>query len=160
MTPHEELLHRFYQAFQRRDHAGMAACYHPDATFNDAAFRNLQGPEIGAMWQMLCERGKDLRLTFNDIRADDQHGQATWDAHYTFSQTRRPVHNHIQAHFTFQDGKILTHRDEFSFWRWSRQALGPVGWLLGWSPWLQQKVQKTARESLSRFQEARAAQSR
>ncbi|UOQ73618.1 hypothetical protein [Hymenobacter cellulosilyticus] len=29
MHPHEELLHRFYQSFQRRDHAAMASCYHP-----------------------------------------------------------------------------------------------------------------------------------
>ncbi|WP_400192564.1 nuclear transport factor 2 family protein [Hymenobacter sp. B81] len=156
MTPNEELLHRFYQAFQRRDHAGMAACYHPEATFEDAAFQ-LQGRQIGLMWRMLCERGKDLRLTFNDIHADEQQGRATWDARYTFAQTGRPVHNHIRAHFTFQDGLIRTHHDEFSFWRWSRQALGPVGWLLGWTPWLQKKVQASALSSLQKFQTSRAA---
>lgn len=150
MHPHEQLLHRFYQAFQRRDHAGMVACYHPDATFEDAAFR-LQGADIGKMWRMLCERGQDLRLAYNDIRADEQQGQATWDARYTFSQTRRKVHNHIQASFTFQDGLIRTHHDSFSFWRWSRQALGPVGWLLGWTPWLQHKVRTTAAQSLARY---------
>ncbi|RTQ53672.1 nuclear transport factor 2 family protein [Hymenobacter gummosus] len=150
MTSHEELLHRFYQAFQRRDHAAMAACYHSEATFEDPAFR-LRGSEIGAMWHMLCTRGKDLRLTYNDIQADEQQGRATWDAHYTFGQTGRPVHNHIRAHFTFRDGLILSHRDEFSFWRWSRQALGPVGWLLGWTPWLQPKVRATARQGLDTF---------
>lgn len=150
MHPHEELLHRFYQAFQRRDHAAMAACYHPEATFEDAAFQ-LQGADIGKMWRMLCERGKDLRLAYNDIQADDHAGRATWDARYTFSQTGRVVHNHIQARFTFQDGLILTHHDEFSFWRWSRQALGPVGWLLGWSGFLQNKVRKSAAEGLAAY---------
>ncbi|MBO0358314.1 nuclear transport factor 2 family protein [Hymenobacter sp. BT186] len=150
MHPHDQLLHRFYQAFQRRDHAGMAACYHPEATFEDAIFR-LQGPAIGKMWRMLCERGQDMRLAYNDIRADAQQGSATWDAHYTFSQTRRPVHNHVQARFTFQDGLIRTHHDEFSFWRWSRQALGPTGWLLGWSGWLQNKVRKSAAEGLANY---------
>ncbi|GAB3827724.1 nuclear transport factor 2 family protein [Hymenobacter jeollabukensis] len=155
MTPNEELLHRFYQAFQRRDAAGMAACYHPEATFEDAAFR-LRGAEIGLMWRMLCERGKDLRLSYNDIRADEQQGAAIWDAHYTFSQTGRKVHNHIRAHFTFQDGRILTHHDDFSFWRWSRQALGPVGWLLGWSPWLQRQVRAKAEKGLQQFRTLRA----
>ncbi|GAA4378737.1 nuclear transport factor 2 family protein [Hymenobacter koreensis] len=157
MTPHEKLLHRFYQAFQRRDHAGMAACYHPEATFEDAAFRLQGAADIGSMWQMLCERGKDLRLTFNDIKADEHQGKATWDAHYTFSQTKRKVHNHIQARFTFRDNKILTHHDEFSFWRWSRQALGPVGWLLGWSPFLRRKVQASALQGLRQFQARRAS---
>ncbi|SHK06759.1 nuclear transport factor 2 family protein [Hymenobacter psychrotolerans] len=150
MHPHEKLLHRFYQAFQRRDYAGMAACYHPEATFEDAAFR-LQGPDIGKMWRMLCGQGRDMRLAYNDIRADDQQGSATWYARYTFSKTRRPVHNHIRAHFTFQDGLIRTHHDQFSFWRWSRQALGPIGWLLGWSGFLQRKVQATAAQSLAAY---------
>lgn len=150
MHPHEQLLHRFYQAFQRRDYAGMAACYHPEATFDDAAFC-LHGSDIGKMWRMLCERGKDLRLAYNDIRADEQQGAATWDARYTFSQTRRPVHNHVRARFTFQDGLIRTHHDEFSFWRWARQALGPVGWLLGWSEFLQSKVRKSAAEGLAAY---------
>ncbi|SHI35527.1 Ketosteroid isomerase-related protein [Hymenobacter daecheongensis DSM 21074] len=150
MHPHEELLHRFYQAFQRRDYAAMAACYHPEATFEDAAFQ-LRGPEIGAMWRMLCERGKDLALTYDHIRADDAQGQAVWDARYTFSQTRRHVHNHVAAHFTFKDGKILRHHDQFNFWRWSRQALGPVGWVLGWSGFLRQKVQASARQGLAQF---------
>ena len=150
MHANEQLLHRFYQAFQRRDHAGMAACYHPEATFEDAAFW-LQEVAIGKMWRMLCERGKDLRLAYNDIQADEQQGSATWDAHYTFSQTGRPVHNHIQASFTFQDGLIRTHHDKFNFWRWSRQALGPIGWLLGWSGFLQNKVRKSAAESLAKY---------
>ncbi|TGE20489.1 nuclear transport factor 2 family protein [Hymenobacter aquaticus] len=154
MHPHEELLHRFYQSFQRRDHAAMAACYHPDATFDDAAF-SLRGPDIGLMWRMLIERGKDMQLTYNHIRADDSQGQAVWDARYTFSKTRRPVHNHINARFTFRDGKILTHHDQFSFWRWSRQALGPIGWLLGWSAFLRQKVRKTAAEGLEQFKAQR-----
>lgn len=150
MHPHEQLLHRFYQAFQRRDYTNMAACYHPEATFEDAAFQ-LEGAEIGKMWRMLCERGQDLRLAYNDIQADEQHGSATWDARYTFSKTRRPVHNHIRAHFTFQDGLIRTHHDEFNFWRWSRQALGPIGWLMGWSSWLQNKVRATAAEGLAKY---------
>ncbi|GAA3945236.1 nuclear transport factor 2 family protein [Hymenobacter algoricola] len=150
MLPNEELLHRFYQAFQRRDHAAMAACYHPEATFEDAVFR-LRGPEIGAMWRMLCERGQDLALTYDHVRADDTQGQAAWEARYTFSRTRRPVHNHIAARFTFRNGKILTHHDQFSFWRWSRQALGPLGWLLGWSPFLHNKVRTSARQGLDAF---------
>ncbi|MFD2784996.1 nuclear transport factor 2 family protein [Hymenobacter rubripertinctus] len=150
MHPHQDLLPRFYQAFQRRDHAAMAACYHPEATFKDAIFQ-LQGAEVGQMWRMLCERGGDLRLTYNDVSADERQGQATWDARYMFSQTGRPVHNHIQARFTFQDGLIGTHHDEFSFWRWSRQALGMPGWLLGWSGILRRPVQAKARRGLAQF---------
>ena len=155
MHPHEELLHRFYQSFQRRDPAAMAACYHPDATFDDAAFSLRGATEIGAMWRMLCERGKDLTLTYNHLQADATQGRAVWDARYTFSQTKRRVHNHINARFTFQDGKILTHHDEFSFWRWSRQALGATGWLLGWSAFLQNKVRTTAAQNLRQFQARR-----
>ena len=51
------------------------------------------------------------------------------------------VHNVIDAAFEFDgNGLIVRHRDRFAFWSWSRQALGAVGWLLGWTPLLRAKV--------------------
>ena len=40
------MVDRFYQAFARRDAAGMAACYHPQATFVDPAFGPLDRPAV------------------------------------------------------------------------------------------------------------------
>ena len=40
----------------------MAACYTPDEQFTDPVFRDLEGREVGAMWQMLCERSDDLSV--------------------------------------------------------------------------------------------------
>ena len=62
------------------------------------------------MWTMLCERGRDLTLDWRDVRADDATGAAHWEPRYTFSVTGRPVHNKIDARFTFRDGKIATPR--------------------------------------------------
>lgn len=148
MQPNAELIQRFYQAFAKRDAATMRAAYHPAARFDDPAFVGLKGTEIGDMWEMLITRGKDLKITFSDVVADDKTGSAHWEAWYTFSATGRQVHNVIDASFEFQDGKIFRHRDRFGFWRWSRQALGLPGLLLGWTPLLAGKVQKTARKSL------------
>ena len=36
-------------------------------------------------------------------------------------------------------------------WAWSRQALGPAGWLMGWSGMLKRKVQRQAGENLAKF---------
>ena len=47
--------------------------------------------------------------------------------------------------------RAATHRDRFSFWRWSRQALGLPGVLLGWSPSLKRKVRSTAAGNLKKF---------
>jgi ketosteroid isomerase-like protein len=146
--PNAALITRFYEAFQRRDAAVMAACYHADARFSDAVFLDLHGPRAGAMWAMLCARGKDLRIEFTDVVADDPTGGARWEAWYTFSATGRSVHNRIVASFEFRDGLIVRHVDRFDFWRWSRQALGPVGTLLGWTPLLRGKVRATAARSL------------
>jgi len=149
MHQNAELIERFYQAFAQRDAATMRAAYHPAARFDDPAFPGLEGAEIGDMWEMLVTRGKDLEVTFEGVEADDDKGRAHWDAWYTFSGTGRKVHNSIDAAFEFRDGKIYRHRDVFSFWRWSRQALGLPGLLLGWTPLLAAKVQKTARKNLA-----------
>ena len=100
---------------------------------------------------MLCERGKDLRIEFSDIEADDSTGRAHWEAWYTFSSTGRPVHNRIDARFEFRDGKIIRHRDSFSFWGWARQALGPMGWMLGWSGLVRNRVRSQAARNLAAF---------
>jgi len=147
MHPNAQLIDRFYAAFARRDAAAMAACYAPDAMFRDPAF-DLAAGEVGAMWAMLCARGKDLTLEWRDVRADDRTGSAHWEPRYTFSATGRPVHNVIDAEFTFRDGRIATHVDRFDLWRWSRMALGTKGVLLGWSPLVRNAVRRQARRGL------------
>jgi ketosteroid isomerase-like protein len=149
-SANRELIERFYHAFQQRDAAIMAACYHANATFRDPVFE-LRGAHVGAMWKMLCARGAKLRVDFSSIAADDSNGSADWQAWYTFSATGRDVHNIIHAHFRFADGLIVEHVDDFDFWRWSRQALGPAGRLLGWTPLLRNRVRREAARMLDRF---------
>jgi ketosteroid isomerase-like protein len=151
MQANATIITTFYECFQRRDHAGMIACCHPQITFFDPVFRSLQGKQVGAMWHMLCERGTDLSVTFNGVRVEGTHGHAHWEARYSFSASKRPVHNVIEATFAFADGKIVTHRDSFDVWRWSRMALGLPGVLLGWSPVLQARIHATAVKSLHAF---------
>lgn len=129
----------------------MAACYHPAVVFSDEVFINLEGERAAGMWQMLCERGKDLKIEFRDVQADDSGGRAHWEAWYTFSATGRRVHNKIDAEFVFRDGKIVRHRDSFNFWAWARQALGAKGWLLGWSGLVKKRVRSQAAKGLAAY---------
>jgi hypothetical protein len=146
-------IERFYAAFGARDGDAMAACYAPDAHFSDPVFTDLNGAEPGAMWRMLTAQATDLRIELLEHTADTAH----WRAHYTFSQTGRPVVNDVRATFRFdEDGLIADHRDEFSFYRWARQALGPPGMLLGWTPLLRATVRRRARDRLERFQSSSA----
>jgi ketosteroid isomerase-like protein len=151
MQRHAVLIQGFYAAFQRRDHAAMAACYAPDATFSDPVFPDLRGRAVGAMWRMLCERGTDLRIEASGIEADAALGSAHWEAWYTFSATGRPVHNIIQASFRFRDGLIQQHSDSFDLYRWARQALGVKGLLLGWTPPVRRAIRAQAARALDGF---------
>ncbi len=153
MHPNEQLINTFYEAFIRRDFAAMATCYHPEATFTDPVFTDLKGRRIAAMWHMLCLNAQDFSASFGNVQAEDTTGKARWAARYRFSGTGRPVYNRIRAEFTFQDGKILTHRDTFSFWRWARMALGGVGLLLGGTEFMRKRVQTNAAKSLAKFLE-------
>jgi hypothetical protein len=103
------------------------------------------------MWRMLTGRSDDLRVDLLEHDADDASGTAHWRATYTFTQTGRPVVNDVHARFRFADGLIADHTDDFSFHRWSRQALGTPGLLLGWTPLLQRPTQRKARASLDQF---------
>lgn len=151
-NPHEDVIRKFYSAFKQKDFLTMQSCYHADATFSDPVFQNLDSREVKAMWQMLLTASKDLRVEFNFIKANDSHGSAHWEAWYSFSKTKRNVHNIIEAKFEFRDGLIFRHKDHFNFWRWSRQALGNSGLFLGWSSVVKNEVRAAARKSLDRFQ--------
>jgi ketosteroid isomerase-like protein len=151
MHSHEALITTFYSAFQHGDYAAMQSCYHGDAEFSDPVFQHLNSKEVKAMWQMLLTSAKDLKITFSNVKADDRQGSCHWEAWYTFSRTGRRVHNIIEARFQFKDGKFIQHHDSFDMWRWSRQALGTSGLLLGWSPLVKNKVRATASKSLTKF---------
>ncbi len=153
--PHRELIERFYQAFAERDADSMVACYHPAVHFTDEVF-DLHGADAGAMWRMLCARGEDLVIEYRNVEADDAGGRAHWDASYTFSTTGRQVRNSIDARFEFREGLIVRHVDSFDFWKWSRQALGLPGLLLGWSGLLKSKVAREAALGLERFVSGRS----
>jgi ketosteroid isomerase-like protein len=154
LHPNDETIVRFYDAFTRLDGATMAGCYAPDAHFEDPVFTDLDGDEPGAMWRMLTGRATDLAVRLESHQADDARGSAHWLADYTFSTGRR-VHNDVRATFRFDDaGRIAEHRDDFDLYAWTRQALGPAGLLLGWTPVLQGKVRRQARAQLDDFSRA------
>jgi len=142
------LIHRLYAALAARDAAAMAACYDDDARFCDPVFGELDADEVRAMWRLLCARAGDLAVNVDAVEANEAGGQARWTADYTFSRTGRRVHNVITARYRFRDGKILTHHDHFSLWRWSGMALGIRGWLLGWTPWMRNAIRAEARRGL------------
>ena len=151
VNSNDELIEAFYDAFDKRDGDRMAACYAPDAHFRDPVFTDLRGEEPGAMWRMLTGRADDLRVELLDHAADGDRGSAHWRARYTFTQTGRPVVNDVRASFRFADGLIAEHVDDFGFHRWARQALGPTGLLLGWTPIVRSATRRRARASLDDF---------
>lgn len=148
-----ELIERFYAAFDRKDGDTMAACYAPDARFSDPVFGELRGAEPGAMWRMLTAQARDLSIELGEHATDPsgETGNARWIARYTFTQTGRPVTNDVRARFRFAGGLIAEHDDTFSFHAWARQALGTPGLLLGWTPLLRRSVRRRARANLERF---------
>lgn len=151
MHPHAAVVTELYEGFRALDAERMAACYHPEASFSDPVFPHLQGKEVVTMWQMLTGNARDLTVTYRDVVADDTTASAHWEATYTFSRKRPPVHNRIEARFAFRDGLIVRHVDAFPFWRWSRMALGFPGLVLGWSPPVKAKVQRRAAAQLAAY---------
>lgn len=151
MIENEETIHKLYSALQTLNHKGMIQCYHPEATFRDPVFELNSKDEITGMWTMLCKSAKAFEFHYDEVWTEEDEGGAILNAEYLFSQTNRMVHNHIHARFKFKNGLIIEHVDTFDFWKWSRQALGFPGVVLGWSSLLQRKVQNQAYTNMKRF---------
>lgn len=148
MNENELLIQRFYQAFQAKDKKTMLECYHDEAEFRDPVFGIVRGVAVKAMWLMLIEKGSDIRVEFKNIIANETEGKCDWTAIYTYSKTDRIITNRIKASFKFKDGKIFFHRDSFSLWRWSGMALGFPGYILGFTPFIQNQIKTEAQNGL------------
>ena len=151
MKAEERLINEFYTCFQARDWRGMVRAYHADVFFYDPVFGPLEGEEAGKMWEMLLTGATELDLQFGEVVVDGGYASCRWVARYIFSATGRRVVNRGVGRFAFLDGKIIEHQDEWSFWKWSAQALGLPGVLFGWTSVLQRKVRQKARRGLDRF---------
>ena len=132
----------------------MGALYGDEAEFSDPVFPSLNAKQVRAMWAMLTSRSKDLKVSFVVEDESPTSARVRWNADYTFSKTGRAVHNRVVAKMELRDGLIVRHVDEFSFWRWSAQALGTPGRFLGWTPLLRAKIQSSAKESLRSYLES------
>jgi ketosteroid isomerase-like protein len=149
----KDLIQKFYTSFQNKDYKGMQDCYADTATFSDSVFQNLDAKKVRAMWHMLVSGGKDMQLTFSNVKADESSGSCDWVAEYTFSLTGNKVVNRIHAEFQFKDGKIVSHKDAFDFYVWARQAFGLKGLLFGWMENFQRTIQNRSTEKLAAFVE-------
>lgn len=149
-----KIIEKFYQAFSKLDSETMVSCYHDDIEFQDPAFGKLKGKQAKDMWRMLCnsQTQNSFEVRFKDIKVEGQRASAFWEAKYLFSKTGRKVHNKINAQFEFEGGKIIKHHDDFNVYSWSKQAIGPMGYLIGWTGFFRKKLQKQTHSLLAKFQ--------
>lgn len=152
MRSNSELVHHFYDSFATGDIESMVACYDDSATFEDPAFGKLNGEDVRNMWRMLHESSKgQIKVSFHSIQENNEKVSAKWKAEYIFSQTGRPVINEIDANFIISNGKIVQHIDTFNLWKWSRQALGFTGLIIGYTTFFRKALQKKTRHLLRKF---------
>ncbi len=147
----EQILERYYKALQQKDYQTMQGLYHEEAQFSDPVFTQLNSREVQAMWEMLLKRAKQFTLTYQILEQQEGTGKGVCAASYLFSRTGRRVQNNIKSNFTFKEGLIYRQVDQFDLWRWSSQAFGLSGWLLGWSPFMQKKIRSQAMSQLQQF---------
>lgn len=148
----KQLIENFYTSFSNGDANGMTACYDENVIFQDPAFGKLENGKPAQMWKMLMSRKKEsTTVVFSNIEANETTGKANWTATYEYGDKNRKVVNNVTANFKFKDGKIIEHIDTFDLWKWTKQALGLSGTLLGWSSFMKNKIQKTTNQQLTEF---------
>lgn len=147
---HVALVSAFYEALGRADYAAVERCYHPDVSFGDPLFPELEGRDkVMAMWRLQLGVQGGLSSDYRDVRADDFTATAHWTARYTLSTTGRRVVNEIDALFRFEEGLIVRHHDDFDFKHWSKMALGrPHGHVFGWTPTWRKTIRDRAAQAL------------
>ncbi|NUR84520.1 MAG: nuclear transport factor 2 family protein [Nonomuraea sp.] len=147
---HVALVSAFYEALGRADYAAMERCYHPEVSFGDPVFLEVEGRDrVMAMWRLQLGVQGGLKSELREIHAGEHSVTAHWSARYVFSSTGREVVNEIDALFRFEDDLIVRHHDDFDFKHWSKMALGrPHGLIFGWTPMWRKTIRDRAARAL------------
>jgi hypothetical protein len=104
MHPNEELITKFYSAFQSKMETQWQIPTSPMQCFRILSFKFKRERSRRYVAYVSRKRTKSFDSFFN-VKADDMKGSADWEADYSFSKTGRMVYNKIHAEFTFQDRK-------------------------------------------------------
>lgn len=148
----EELLEKFYTSFAQKNHKGMIECYHEKIKFKDPVFGILIKSKACEMWKMLLsKKDNSFSISYSDIETSNNTGQINWVAEYNYGPQNRKVINKVSSKFTFSEGKIIEHIDYFNLWRWTRQAIGVKGYLLGWSIFMKHRIRLKANIALNKY---------
>ncbi|SDH48891.1 nuclear transport factor 2 family protein [Nonomuraea jiangxiensis] len=153
---HVALIRAFYDALGQADFPAMESCYHPEVSFGDPIFQEVEGRNrVMRMWRLQLGMRTGLTSAYREVTADDFSGSARRTVGYTFAATGREVVHEIDTLFRFEAGLIVRHHDDFDFRRWSRMALGrPHGPLFGWTPRWRKTIRDGATRRLDEYEPA------
>lgn len=140
------VVNRFFESYQRSDWQSMARCYHDKASFSDPIYPDLREENIVYLWFSRLSKHQSIDLQYRVVFADERKAQVEWTAISPFNGKAVKIEG--LSTFALWDETIVRHVDEFSFVKWSRQAQGLKGWLLGGSRFYQARVQRSARSQL------------
>lgn len=148
-----ETLQKFSQHLSNLDADALVQLYHNDVIFEDPAFGRIKGERVKDMWRLLLGRKVETKLEINviDVQSDGLTGTASWEAKYLFNVTGRKVHNKITSTFELMDGLIIKQDDKFDLYKWSKQAMGMTGTIVGWTKFFQHNLQGKTEYMLDNF---------
>jgi len=122
----EQTVKAFYEAFTHLRYDEVEKIYAPDLSYQDPLFKHDTSAAALHMWKTLFQ-ADNLRLAYKIKSVDGDVVKGQWTADYDFHG--RPVHEVSESTFTVKNGKIVSHKDDFSVAAWAKQAipLGPFG---------------------------------
>lgn len=147
MTPNETTIHLFFQSLEKRDYKTLQSCYGKNAVYNNPVMGLLDTDTTNAMWQLVCTCIPDIKTSYTDIQElDEEYATCLWKEQYI--NTGKLISKKNKAYFRFENGLIIEHTDGFNFYDWCKQTKGVVGWLFGWTNFMQKRIQKKERNKL------------
>ena len=112
MTPEEDLIQRYFDAFNRHDLEGVMACFHQEPVIIDATGVRFEGfDEVQRHYETAFAAMPDCRCDLKMMTGNAGHGMAESTFHGTRARFNRVVEAIGAEVIEFVDGKIREIRD-------------------------------------------------
>ena len=124
-----DIVRSFADAFNRRDVAGLVACFTPDARYVDGFYgRHAGAAQLRAMFERMYREGRDYVWTMDAVVESPTRAMAEWTFSYVVSDALprsagRRIRFRGMSVFELAGGKIAAYRESFD----TGQALLQLG---------------------------------
>lgn len=128
---HEFIINKVFESITELNSVKINALYADEAIFEDPSIGEITGVVIKYWWQFLYGQMSNISIEVLDIKINGDEAIVSWKNNHLLKLTGKQLSLDFTTNFTFKDGFIVFHKNNYDFKQFVKQAFGPIAAMSG-----------------------------